>query len=206
MGKALFRPRLGINNTRGTPIVISVDFFQQLVDAHHAALYRFAYSLAKSESAACDLTQQTFYIWATKGHTLRDASKAKSWLFTTLHREFLRGRHRDQRWTSLEELPPGRNDFAAEEMEAWRKLDGAGVLEALANVDEVFRAPLTLFYLESFSYAEIAETLGVPAGTVMSRLSRGKQQLRALLSDAEAGEKIVPFDPSREADEKRRNL
>ena len=164
--------------------IVAADFFQQLVDAHHAALYRFAYSLARSEAAACDLTQQTFYIWAMKGHALRDASKAKSWLFTTLHREFLRTRQRDQRWTSLEDLPVGQTDVAAEEIEPWRKLDGAGVLEALAQVDEVFRAPLALFYLESFSYAEIAETLGVPAGTVMSRLSRGKAQLRVLLSDA----------------------
>ena len=165
-------------------LFVAADFFQQLVDAHHAALYRFAYSLAKNEAAACDLTQQTFYIWAMKGHALRDASKAKAWLFTTLHREFLRTRQRDQRWTSLEDLPVSEGDVAAEEIEPWRKLDGAGVLEALAKVDEVFRAPLALFYLESFSYAEIAETLGVPAGTVMSRLSRGKSQLRALMSNA----------------------
>ena len=165
-------------------LFVAADFFQQLVDAHHAALYRFAYSLAKNEAAACDLTQQTFYIWAMKGHALRDASKAKAWLFTTLHREFLRTRQRDQRWTSLEDLPMSEGDVAAEEIEPWRKLDGAGVLEALAKVDEVFRAPLALFYLESFSYAEIAETLGVPAGTVMSRLSRGKSQLRALMSNA----------------------
>ncbi len=181
--------------------LVAADSFEQLVDAHHAALYRFAYSLAKSESAACDLTQQTFYIWATKGHTLRDISKAKSWLFTTLHREFLRGRQRDQRWTSIEDLPPSQADFPAEEMETWRKLDGAGVLEALTKVDEVFRTPLALFYLEDFSYAEIAETLGVPNGTVMSRLSRGKAQLRALLSEAvqSATNKIVPFSEGRKS-------
>jgi len=186
------------------PKPVAADSFQQLVDTHHAALYRFAYSLAKSEAAACDLTQQTFYIWATKGHTLREASKAKSWLFTTLHREFLRGRNRDQRWTSIEDLPPNQADVPAEEMEPWRKLDGAGVIEALAKVDEVFRAPLTLFYLESFSYAEIAETLGVPAGTVMSRLSRGKAQLRKLLSEAVqlSENKIVPFVSGPQAQQK----
>jgi RNA polymerase sigma-70 factor (ECF subfamily) len=179
---------------------VAADFFQQLVDTHHAALYRFAYSLAKSEAAASDLTQQTFYIWATKGHTLRDALKAKSWLFTTLHREFLRGRNRDQRWTSIEDLPPNQADVPAETIEPWRKLDGAGVLEALAQVDEVFRAPLALFYLESFSYTEIAETLGVPMGTVMSRLSRGKAQLRRLLTEVVQSEqnKIISFNPASE--------
>ena len=82
------------------------DTFTQLVDANYASLYRFALSLAKSQADACDLTQQTFFIWATKGQALRDASKAKSWLFTTLYREFLRGRRREARATALDDLPP----------------------------------------------------------------------------------------------------
>ena len=63
--------------------------FEALVSAHYAALYRFALSLTGVEAEACDLTQQTFYLWAAKGHQLRDLSKVKTWLFTTLHREFL---------------------------------------------------------------------------------------------------------------------
>ena len=65
------------------------DDFEQIVSQHYEPLYRFAFSLTRSEADACDLTQQTFYIWATKGHQLQDRSKVKSWLFTTLHREFL---------------------------------------------------------------------------------------------------------------------
>ncbi len=57
--------------------------FEGLVEQYYRSLYQFAFSLAQSESEACDLTQQTFYIWATKGHQLRDVSKVKSWLFTT---------------------------------------------------------------------------------------------------------------------------
>ena len=56
-------------------------------------------------------------------------------------------------------------------------------LSALGRLEENFRAPLTLFYLKQFSYTEIAEVLNVPIGTVMSRLSRGKAQLRQILSD-----------------------
>jgi len=174
--------------------------FTQLVDAHYAALYRFALSLARREADACDLVQQTFYIWATKGEALREETKAKSWLFTTLYREFLRGRRRDARATSIEDLPPGEQDIAAEEVDRVAKMDAATVVAALQAVDEVFRAPLTLFYLEDMSYLEIADALEVPIGTVMSRLSRGKTQLRlALRREEEAGKhKVVAFSGATE--------
>jgi RNA polymerase sigma-70 factor, ECF subfamily len=170
------------------------EVFTQLVDANYAPLYRFALSLARNGSDACDLVQQTFFIWATKGHGLREVSKAKSWLFTTLYREFLRGRRRDSRSSSLEDLPPGENDPAAEDIDRVSRIDAASVMVALQTVDEVFRAPLTLFYLEDMSYQEIADAIEVPIGTVMSRLSRGKAQLRAALETAQApGSKVLPF-------------
>ena len=174
---------------------MSNESFSQLVDAHYVSLYRFALSLARREADACDLVQQTFYIWATKGEALREMSKAKSWLFTTLYREFLRGRRRDSRATSIEDLPPGEQDIAAEDVDRVARLDAATVVSALQSVDEVFRAPLTLFYLEDLSYLEIADALDVPIGTVMSRLSRGKTQLRAALEhEASAAQsKVVPF-------------
>ncbi|MEO6875162.1 MAG: RNA polymerase sigma factor [Opitutaceae bacterium] len=174
---------------------MSSEVFTQLVDAYYTPLYRFALSLAKSPADAGDLVQQTFFIWATKGHGLREAAKAKSWLFTTLYREFLHGRRRDSRATSLEDLPPGEADVAAEDVDRATRMDASAVVVALQTVDEVFRAPLTLFYLEDLSYAEIADALGVPIGTVMSRLSRGKAQLRAALAQEEtAGKsKVVPF-------------
>jgi RNA polymerase sigma-70 factor (ECF subfamily) len=77
--------------------------------------------------------------------------------------------------------------------------DSATVLQAIREVEEPFRAPLTLFYLEQFSYREIADMLDVPIGTVMSRLSRGKAQLRQrLLSKNEAlGNKVVSFQSDR---------
>lgn len=170
------------------------DAFAQLVDAHYAPLFRFALSLTRREADACDLTQQTFYVWATKGGALRDMSKVKSWLFTTLYREFLRTRRRDQRLTSIEDLPPGEAEIADDEIDRVRRMDGAMVLEALSTVDEIFRAPLTLFYVEDFSYVEIAAALEVPLGTIMSRLSRGKTQLRAALAAQEQQTKVIPFD------------
>ena len=75
-----------------------------------------------------------------------------------------------------DELPPLETETVA-------KMDAALVMEALLEVDEVQRAPLQLFYVEDRSYLEIADILGVPIGTVMSRLSRGKQQLRRILTE-----------------------
>ena len=63
--------------------------FEKLVEQYYAPLHRFALSLAGNASDASDLVQQTFYIWASKGHQLDDISRVKSWLFTTLYREFL---------------------------------------------------------------------------------------------------------------------
>jgi RNA polymerase sigma factor (sigma-70 family) len=143
------------------------------------------------------LTQQTFFLWASKGHRLRDRSKAKAWLFTTLYREFLGRRRHEVRFPKVvldnvreEDISISPNVNA---------LDSAMVLEALREVEEPFRAPLTLFYLEQFSYQEIAEVLEVPIGTVMSRLSRGKALLRQrLLSKGEAlGNKVVSFQSDR---------
>ena len=169
--------------------------FEQTVDAHYAALYRFALSLARNEPAAADLTQQTFYLWASKGHQLRDAGKVKSWLFTTLYREFL-GLHRKESRFPREDLEGAMEELPAESGSIGDSIDGATVVAALQQIDEVYRAPLTLFYLEQFSYREIAAVLGVPAGTVMSRLSRGKMQLRKLLlQEYDPGRKIVPMDP-----------
>ena len=172
--------------------VAKVDF-ELLVDTHYGALYRFAYSLAKNAMQAADLTQQTFYLWAAKGHQLRDTSKIKTWLFTTLYREFLGGHRHETRFpkVGLEELP----EQAAAATSVYEKIDAGAAVAALQTLEENYRAPLTLFYLKQFSYAEIAEVLGVPIGTVMSRLSRGKEFLRQKLAVNldDAARKIVPL-------------
>src|SRR5262249_43004701 len=81
---------------------MSSDQFEEIVSQHYQPLYRFAFSLTGREADACDLTQETFYVYAAKGHQLRDRSKAKAWLFTTLHREFLSIRKRETRFQQVE--------------------------------------------------------------------------------------------------------
>jgi RNA polymerase sigma-70 factor (ECF subfamily) len=158
--------------------------FEGLVNLYYASLFRFALSLTHQESDACDLTQQTFLIWARKGHQLLDASKVKTWLFTTLHREYLQHRRKFSRFTDVElvqvehelpEVPPVRLNA----------IDGRAVLEALAGLDNLFQAPIALYYLEDYSYPEIGQILEIPLGTVKSRISRGIAQLQQLLADPE---------------------
>jgi RNA polymerase sigma-70 factor (ECF subfamily) len=155
--------------------------FERIVADYYEPLYQFAFSLTRAEADACDLTQQTFYVWATKGHQLRDLTKVKTWLFTTLHRGFLESRRRQTRFPhyELSEVSPELPSLSPVMV---NRLDSAQVLEALGKIDEVYQAPVALFYLEDCSYKDIAEILDVPIGTVKSRMARGIAQLQRLLS------------------------
>jgi RNA polymerase sigma factor (sigma-70 family) len=156
--------------------------FEQIVESHYADLYRFALNLTGNPAIAEDLTTEAFYLWAKNEHSLRDASKVGTRLFTTLYREFLRVQGRGARFSQsnldneniVEVVPDSPADV----------IDGAMAVATLQQLDEVYRAPLILFYLEQFSYQEIAAILGIAKDTVMSRLFRGKTKLRQILSAA----------------------
>lgn len=162
--------------------------FESLVDSYYAALYRFAYSLTHREADARDLTQQTYYIWAKKGHQLQDDSKVKSWLFTTLHREFLKTARRQARFPH-QELDSAASELPPITPAITEKIDSETVLSSLDQLDDDYRTPLVLFYLQDFSYKEIAEMLQVPLGTVQSRMARGKAHLHQLLTTATGAER-----------------
>lgn len=168
--------------------------FEELVDAHYKPLYRFAYSLAKNPDSASDLVQQTFCIWAQKGHQLKDRSKAKTWLFTTLFREHLAISRRQKKYSD-DDIDEMEYQLPAHEEDGGRQLDAKRVVYLLSQLDETFRAPLTLFYLQQHSYKEIAVILEIPIGTVMSRIARGKKQLKEKMNDevAETPQKIIPI-------------
>jgi RNA polymerase sigma factor, sigma-70 family len=155
--------------------------FENLVKLYYGDLYRFGLSLTGSEADAADLTQETFYIWANKGHQLQKPASVKSWLFTTLHREFLKTCRRRNRFPSesIDErarLPNVPADCA-------ERADSQTLLRILGEIDEDFRAPLVLYYMEDLSYKEIAAVLALPLGTVQSRIARAKIQLLRRLSE-----------------------
>jgi len=156
--------------------------FESIVASYYRPLYQFAYSLTQAESDACDLTQQTFYVWATKGHQLRDQSKVKTWLFTTLHRLFLETKRRQIRFPH-HELTDVEGELPSISPQLASQLDSEQVVRALRKLDENFQSPVALFYLDDCSYKDIAEILGIPLGTVKSRISRGLAQLQKLLAD-----------------------
>ena len=158
----------------------SIDQFEALVREHYEPLLRFAMSLTRTEADALDLTQHTFQVWAEKGHQLRDITKAKAWLYTTLHRAFLQTRRRQNRFPQLdlEEVIDQLPDVSTVPSDS---VDWLPVLPALAKVDQIYQAALTLFYLEDYAHRDIAAILGVPVGTVKSRIARGIARLREIV-------------------------
>ena len=171
--------------------------FAGLVDSYYQALFRFGISLTRDADRAADLVQETFCIWAEKGDQLRDRTKAKTWLFTTLHREFLNQRRRAAKFSDSELNDELIGELPAPEGAADRQMDGSRALEILGALDETYRAPLALFYLQQHSYKEIASILDVPIGTVMSRLSRGKELLRKQMTaePSSAPKNILQLEP-----------
>ncbi|MCA9265892.1 MAG: RNA polymerase sigma factor [Planctomycetales bacterium] len=160
---------------------------RQLVLDHHEVLYRYAYRLTGSVHDAEDLVQQTFAIAQQKIDSIRDDRKSRSWLCTTLRRRYLKlMRKRVAVPASNVELDV---DLVPHHVPAEDQgFDGERLQEALDALSEPFRVVVLLFYFEYRSYQEIAAELELPIGTVMSRLSRAKRQLRGILSRQGIGE------------------
>lgn len=168
----------------GPNLTSSLDF-GAAVEQFYPDLYRFGFSLAGTEADAADLTQETYHVLLTKGSQIRDANKVKSWLFTTLYRLFLHSRRQAIRFSAAP-VDSVAAELSVTEATQAEHSDGALVVRALLQLEEKYRVPLTMFYLQEFSYREIAAALGLPVGTVMSRLSRGKAVLRQQLQAPEA--------------------
>lgn len=154
----------------------------RLIADHHQSVYRYAYRLTGCQADAEDLCQQVFLKAHEKISQLRDVGSARSWLFTILRNSFFKScRHRFP-------IPAGNFgveiDDVVDEIPQESAVDTEQLQRALGQLPEKYRVVLLMFYYEDISYREIAEKLKVPIGTVMSRLSRAKRQLRAGLLEA----------------------
>src|SRR4051794_37590033 len=152
---------------------------QQLVDAHYEPLFRYAFRLSGTAADAEDLTQEAFCKAQLQFHQLRDAGRAKPWLFSILRNAYLHrlrsdAHHKPVPLDAVGDVPGPSPDPPPE-------VDPNQLQAALTALPEAFRTPLILFYFEDFSYRDIAEQMDLPIGTVMSRLARAKAHLRARL-------------------------
>jgi RNA polymerase sigma-70 factor (ECF subfamily) len=150
---------------------------------HLPRLRRYARALTGDVTRADDLVQDTLERALAKLDLWQPGSDLRAWLFTLMHNLFvnqLRSRHgQDTALDEAQEIP-----VSGGQMEALAARD---MHAALARLPEEQRAVVLLVGLEQFSYAEAAEVLGVPVGTVMSRLARARERMRHLL----AGEPAV---------------
>lgn len=144
------------------------------------ALRRFAWGLCRDSHDADDLVQDCVERALSRWHLRRPDGNLRAWLFTILYNEFISGRRRVARRgpvTSIDDLPfePG----AAEDQE--QSLYVKDVMDGIDRLPPDHRAVILLVGVEDFSYEDAARALGVPIGTVMSRLSRARERLRGLL-------------------------
>ena len=153
---------------------------QKLVDEHYESLYRYAYRLSGSAADADDLTQETFCKAQLNLSQVRDPGRAKPWLFKILRNAYLHRirAEKNHPCVSLDDM----SDLPCRLPEPLPPVDAEQLQQALGQLPEVFRTPVILYYFDDFSYRDIAEQMDLPLGTVMSRLSRGRDWLRRLLS------------------------
>jgi RNA polymerase sigma-70 factor (ECF subfamily) len=152
------------------------------------ALYRTALRLTRDRSEAEDLVQDTFVKAFRSAARFTRGTNLRAWLFTILMNTW-RNRRRDAGRDPVDvdsELveragPQSAVALSPEDLLLRSTLD-ASLRSALDRLPEAFRAAVWLRDVEDFSYAEIARMLSVPIGTVMSRISRGRRQLHALLT------------------------
>lgn len=158
---------------------MSSEAKRQAVVAEIPRLRRYAIALMRNRSEADDLVQDCVVRALDRLHLWRDGTNMRTWLFTIMHNLHAnemrrRSRMRDNR--QIDDDLPERGEAARQEHAVELRQLG----EAMAQLPQAQSEILLLVGLEGLSYAETAEVLGVPVGTVMSRVSRAREALRGL--------------------------
>jgi RNA polymerase sigma-70 factor (ECF subfamily) len=144
------------------------------------ALRRYAMALLRSQQDADDLVHDCLVRALDKLHTRRGEVDIRAWLFAIMHNLFISQRRRAKARPDTEALDDKEQDFHGRLVEQDNTLQWNELLLVLNSLPEDQCAVILLVSVEDLSYAEAARVLGVPIGTVMSRLARGRERLRQM--------------------------
>lgn len=185
------RPREALQDA--STDVLSAAEFEAMTTELSRPLFATALRLTRNRDDAQDLVQDALFRGFRSLHTFRKGSRFRAWMFRILHNAFINRIRRAQlapAATDPSDLDPSDHDHPVPDLRAIGELPDVAdrhfddrVKAAVDGLPEAFRTPLVLFSLGGLSYQEIADTLEIPIGTVMSRLHRARKLLRGELAE-----------------------